>query len=41
MKLHRKQQHPKDIEPDPYRDAVLRGAVAGAVHAVIAWLLEH
>lgn len=41
MKHHRNQQHPKNTEPDPYRTAVLRGAVAGAVRAVITWLLEH
>jgi hypothetical protein len=32
-------QHPNNT--DHYRAALLRGAIAGAVHALLAWLLEH
>ncbi|WP_267970554.1 hypothetical protein [Streptacidiphilus albus] len=34
--------HPSDTaQTAAYRAAVLRGAVSGAVHALITWLLEH
>lgn len=40
MTEHR-QQHPTENEALAYRAAMLRGAISGAVRALIAWFLEH
>jgi hypothetical protein len=39
MTQHHRHQ-PNENEPKVYRAAVLRGAISGAVRALIGWILE-